>query len=72
MWEYMEIIRQAAEPKCAGHLEKSIETIDNILGKSLSQALKGLFGLGGLHHDEDFAALITVYISCTPPILDGC
>jgi hypothetical protein len=72
MWEYMEVIRLAAEPKCAGHLEKSIETIDNILGKPFSKTLKGLFGLAGLHRDEDFAALIAVHISCTPPILDGC
>jgi hypothetical protein len=62
MWEYMEVIRQAAEPKCADHLQKSIETIDDVLGKPFSKTLKGLFGLHGLQHDEDFAALIAVYM----------
>ena len=66
MWEYMEVIRQAAEPKCADHLQKSIETIDDILGKPFSKTLKGLFGLRGLQHDEDFAALIAV---CFPAYL---
>ncbi|KAJ7741312.1 serine carboxypeptidase S28-domain-containing protein [Mycena metata] len=58
-WEYMEIIRNAADPVCSTHLEKSIQTIDAILsGGRLTRPLKALFGLGGLAHDEDFASVI--------------
>ena len=59
----MEIIRNAADPKCAAHLEKSIKTIDGILFHAPSPArrrLKGLFGVADLSHDEDFASLIEV------------
>jgi len=57
----MEVIRLAAEPKCASNMEKSIETIDNILKNGLlSKPLKALFGLGDLEHDEDFASLLAV------------
>lgn len=66
-WEYMEIIRQAADPKCSAHLENSIQTIDATLargddpiGRTLKRRLKGLFGLAGLEHDEDFVSLIEV------------
>ncbi|KIP08945.1 hypothetical protein PHLGIDRAFT_29302 [Phlebiopsis gigantea 11061_1 CR5-6] len=64
-WEYMEIIRQAADFKCSQHLENSIQTIDAILlrgddpvSKALKRRLKGLFGLAGLEHDEDFASML--------------
>ncbi|PSR83862.1 hypothetical protein PHLCEN_2v5571 [Hermanssonia centrifuga] len=58
-WEYMEIIRNAADPKCSAHLEKSIKTIDSLLAvPRLKRQLKGLFGLADLEHDEDFASLI--------------
>lgn len=64
-WEYMEIIRQAADPKCSAHLENSIKAIDAVLkrgndpvSKSLKRRLKGLFGLADLQHDDDFAALV--------------
>ncbi|KAJ7160080.1 serine carboxypeptidase S28-domain-containing protein [Mycena filopes] len=57
--EYMEIIRNAADPVCSGHLENSIKTIDAILsGGRFTRPLKALFGLGGLVHDEDFASVI--------------
>ena len=66
-WEYMEIIRQAADPKCSAHLENSIKTIDAILlrgndpvNMALKRRLKGLFGVADLEHDEDFASLIEV------------
>ncbi|EGN98555.1 hypothetical protein SERLA73DRAFT_183618 [Serpula lacrymans var. lacrymans S7.3] len=59
MWEYSEIIRKAADPTCAGHLEKSIETIDFLLGvPHLRTAIKALFGLADLEHDDDFMALL--------------
>ncbi len=57
----MEIIRNAADPKCSAHLEKSIKTIDSLLAiPQLKRQLKGLFGLADLEHDEDFASLIEV------------
>ncbi|KAJ3558690.1 hypothetical protein NM688_g768 [Phlebia brevispora] len=60
-WEYMEIIRNAADPKCISHLETSIQTIDHILSlpqTQLKRRLKGLFGVADLEHDEDFVSLI--------------
>lgn len=62
-WEYMEIIRNAADPKCSAHLEKSIRTIDRILAVpqgGIKRRLKGLFGVADLEHDEDFVSLIEV------------
>ena len=62
-WEYMEIIRKAADPKCSNHLVNSISTIDNILSSYPSffkRQLKNLFGLGDLEHDEDFVSVLEV------------
>lgn len=69
-WEYMEIIRLAAPPKCSKHLQNSIQTIDSILSThgALVKPLKGLFGLGELKHDEDFVAVLEV--SCLLQLLD--
>ncbi|KAI0742186.1 peptidase S28 [Irpex lacteus] len=64
-WEYMEIIRRAAPPTCAAHLENAVRTIDSILlqgdnaiSRVLKRHLKGLFGVAELEHDEDFVALV--------------
>ncbi|GBE84978.1 Probable extracellular serine [Sparassis crispa] len=58
-WEYMEIIRRAADPQCSLNLEQAIEAIDVILTVPLlKDALKSLFGLAGLEHDEDFVSLL--------------
>jgi len=58
-WEYMEIIRKAADPKCSSHIENSISTIDTILAiPQLKTVLKGLFGLADLQHDEDFVSVL--------------
>ncbi|KAF9464098.1 serine carboxypeptidase S28-domain-containing protein [Collybia nuda] len=58
-WQYMEIIRQAADPKCSSHLENSIKQIDFILDHKLfSHPLKALFGLAGLKHDVDFVSVV--------------
>lgn len=63
-WEYMEIIRNAADPKCSAHLETSIETIDRLLSvPPLRNRVKSLFGVAGLEHDEDFVSLIEVAIT---------
>lgn len=65
-WQYMEIIRQAADPTCSSHLENSINIIDGILLTGLfKKQLKDLFGLADLEHDDDFASLISVrHLSC--------
>lgn len=58
-WEYWDIIRTAAEPKCSYHIQKSIETIDRLLStKRLAHPIKALFGLPDLQHDEDFVSLL--------------
>ncbi|KAI0354883.1 peptidase S28 [Trametes cingulata] len=58
-WEYMEIIRRAADPKCSQHLETSIKIIDALLDVPVTRTpLKALFGLAQLKHDEDFVALL--------------
>ena len=59
----MEIIREAADPKCSSHLVNCISTIDDILVNYPSFAkrqLKNLFGLEKLEHDEDFASVLEV------------
>src|SRR5882762_2796828 len=67
-WEYMEIIRKAADPKCSSHLQNSIFTIDTILAiPRMNKMLKGLFGLADLQHDEDFVSVLGVR-SLTPPV----
>ena len=66
-WQYMDIIREAADPTCADHLVNSIKTIDSILLHSpafIKRQLKNVFGLGELKHDEDFVSVLEVrYIS---------
>ncbi|KIM40869.1 hypothetical protein M413DRAFT_445651 [Hebeloma cylindrosporum] len=60
-WQYMDIIREAADPTCADHLVNSINTIDSILANSppfLKRQLKNVFGLGGLEHDDDFVSVL--------------
>ncbi|KAF8885674.1 serine carboxypeptidase S28-domain-containing protein [Gymnopilus junonius] len=60
-WQYMDIIREAADPTCAEHLVNSINRIDSILTGDrpfFKRQLKNLFGLGDLEHDEDFVSLL--------------
>ncbi|PFH51231.1 hypothetical protein AMATHDRAFT_59519 [Amanita thiersii Skay4041] len=58
-WQYMEIIRNAADPKCSQRLESAIKTIDGLLAFPPSAGLiKRVFGLPDLEND-DFAALLT-------------
>ena len=78
-WEYMEIIRKAADPKCSSHLENAISSIDSILAiPRMSTVFKGLFGLASLQHNEDFASvlevgsLIYLYHSCTMTTYANC
>ncbi|PCH40119.1 peptidase S28 [Wolfiporia cocos MD-104 SS10] len=58
-WEYMDVIRRAADPECSSNIQRAIETVDTILSvPHLRIALKQLFGLGELEHDDDFASLL--------------
>ncbi|KAL5501476.1 MGSCP1 [Sanghuangporus vaninii] len=61
LWEYMDVIRRAADPGCSRRLETSINVIDNILLNvpRLRRPLKALFGLAGLEHDDDFADVLS-------------
>jgi hypothetical protein len=60
-WEYMDVIRLAADSKCSANLVKSIATIDGMLKVNYMRGpLKKLFGLGGLKSDQDFASVLTV------------
>ncbi|KAH9936342.1 serine carboxypeptidase S28-domain-containing protein [Fomitopsis serialis] len=59
-WRYMDIIRRAAEPECSANLVHSVEFIDTVLSiPHLRIALKQLFGLKELEHDEDFVSLLS-------------
>ncbi|KAH0585852.1 hypothetical protein H2248_007139 [Termitomyces sp. 'cryptogamus'] len=59
-WEYMEVIRRAADSKCSGDLQQSITTIDDTLDMPFFRGLlKGLFGLQDLEHDDDFVSLLS-------------
>ena len=66
----MEIIREAADPKCSNHLSGSIGTIDSILTSGpefFKKQLKNLFGLGGLEHDDDFVSVLEVRVLNSQP-----
>jgi hypothetical protein len=64
-WEYMDVIRLAADPKCSSNLMNSITTIDRLLKfRHLRGPLKKLFGLGGLESDQDFVSALTVCRLC--------
>ncbi|KAH8104535.1 peptidase S28 [Cristinia sonorae] len=58
-WEYMEVIRKAADPKCSESLVEAVKGIDALLETRLRKPLKDLFGLGELEHDDDFVSLIS-------------
>ncbi|KIY51723.1 peptidase S28 [Fistulina hepatica ATCC 64428] len=59
-WEYMDVIRRYAPERCSSHLVNVITTIDAVLahGGLPVRALKSLFGLGALEHDEDFVSVL--------------
>jgi hypothetical protein len=59
-WEYMEVIRRAADPKCSKNVESAIGTIDALLHTPFRIPLKSLFGLASLESDEDFVSLLQV------------
>lgn len=62
-WQYMEVIRTAADAKCSSNLVNSIREIDAILAHSpnfIKRQLKRLFGLQNLENDDDFASMMEV------------
>ncbi|KAH9991483.1 serine carboxypeptidase S28-domain-containing protein [Russula vinacea] len=59
-WEYMDVIRLAADAKCSSNLVNSVSTIDRVLKfRHLRGPLKKLFGLDGLESDQDFVSVLT-------------
>ncbi|KAI0059615.1 peptidase S28 [Artomyces pyxidatus] len=58
-WEYMDVIRLAADPVCSANLVRSIEVVDSLLQNPQTHNLvKGLFNLTGLESDQDFVSEI--------------
>ncbi|KAG2370312.1 serine carboxypeptidase S28-domain-containing protein [Suillus spraguei] len=58
-WEYHDIIRNAADPTCAGHLEHATLAIDALLSVPFAKRfIKSLFGLEDLAHDDDFVSVL--------------
>ena len=68
-WQYMDVIRKAANSTCADHLVNSINTIDSILLNGpapIKRQLKSVFGLEELEHDDDFVSVLEVrYLYCS-------
>lgn len=60
-WQFNDVIRRAADSRCAEYLEKATDVIDDILYTGHNKRrFKDLFGLADLKHDDDFASLIIV------------
>ncbi|TBU27201.1 peptidase S28 [Dichomitus squalens] len=58
-WEYMEIVRRAADLKCSGNIQLTVEIVDSLLANPVTgRPIKGLFGLADLEHNEDFVSLL--------------
>ncbi|OCK77664.1 extracelular serine carboxypeptidase [Lepidopterella palustris CBS 459.81] len=62
-WQYFEPIRQLAPPDCVRATQQLTNVVDNILMKPNNSAkiaeLKGVFGLGNLTDNRDFANSLT-------------
>lgn len=64
-WEYMEIVRRAADLKCSGNIQLTVEIVDSLLANPVTgRPIKGLFGLADLEHNEDFMSLLEVRLCC--------
>lgn len=60
-WEYYDVIRRAADPRCSAYIVNAIETIDILLeDPNVKDSVKELFGLKNLKHDDDFASVLGV------------
>jgi hypothetical protein len=63
MWQYNDAVRLSANQTCMGALSSAVATIDSFLARNRTadiQALKGLFGLAGVVHNDDFASTLQV------------
>ena len=57
----MEVIRRAADLKCSGNIQLTVEIVDSLLVNPITRRpIKALFGLADLEHDEDFVSLLEV------------
>lgn len=64
-WQYMDVIRTAADPKCSAHLINFVSTIDSVLTnapENFKKEFKSLFGLQDLEHDDDFVSVLMVCV----------
>lgn len=60
LWQYHDVVRNAAPENCSSILVKAVETINLALSRpDLNTPLKQLFGLDGLA-DDDFSSIISV------------
>jgi hypothetical protein len=62
-WQYMDVVRTAADPKCSAHLVDFVSTIDSVLTNApeiFKIGFKSLFGLQDLEHDDDFVSVLMV------------
>jgi hypothetical protein len=60
-WEYMDVIRLAADPKCSSNLVNTITIVDSLVKFSpLRGRLKDLLDLSELESDKDFVSVLTV------------
>ena len=73
LWQYYDVVRNAAPKNCSSVLVKAVETINLLLSRpDLNVPLKQLFGSEGLA-DDDFASLISVSQSvCYPEFIGTC
>ncbi|KAF8625999.1 hypothetical protein AX17_006722 [Amanita inopinata Kibby_2008] len=63
-WQYMEIIRTAADSNCMSRIENAVQEMDNILADGrYTKALKTLFGMQNVTHDADFMSVISNVLS---------
>jgi hypothetical protein len=63
MWQYNDAVRLSANQTCMGALSSAVASIDGFLARNRTaeiQALKGLFGLAGVVHNDDFASTLQV------------
>jgi Serine carboxypeptidase S28 len=61
-WEYFEAARRFAPEGCAVATEKLTNIVDNVLlgnDEIAKKELRGVFGLGNLTHDTDFALVLS-------------
>ncbi|TFY54686.1 hypothetical protein EVG20_g9606 [Dentipellis fragilis] len=59
-WEYMDVIRLAANKTCSGNLVQAVAEVDKLLqSPATHNQTRALFGLTGIVHDDDFVSTIS-------------